>query len=408
MKLLWRNYDGTCSRQVVKKCWAYVARTIGEMLLCAYTVGDCDQQPQIFHLVFTFSTPQKMPHFHQIPPSLQGASSEQTSSRFCAAGTKNKQLNNHGEVSPCGTAAADGLCACRVVLRAGVSLPLSIPEPPQGDDHPESGGNNGSRHNVASASSRSRWLVQVKATGGELTLSLLRPSRARTPSGGLDVQSPALGTTVSSTSNGTGTCRGTRQPKHVLRQPRSLVATWEDWAKLGYGPLQWMSHAQKALIARLSLYWVSLKPPTEKEPCLEGRAYAYMPTKTFRFPEEAFLRLRPILYCLRRVVGTPRETLASVRCGGDSARRSMSASSESGDRESLRAVEVFVRDEGSVLRVEVETGGEGGVGPSQQGVERLERTFGKEVWQETGLGELLWSDCSDRQYLARRLAQQVR
>lgn len=350
-----------------------------------------------------------MTRFHQMPASLQGNSSQRTSSRFCEAGTKNKQPNSHDEhggVSRCGAAAKDGLCSCRVVLRAGVSLPLSIPEPPKGIDHPQSSGSSGS-NNAASASSRSRWLVQVKATGGELTLSLLRPSRAGTPSGGLDVQSRALGTTGTSTSSSSGTCRGTHQPKHMLRQPRSLVATWEDWAKLGYGPLQWMSHVQKALVARLSLYWISLKPPTEKESCLEGRTYAYMPTKTFRFPQEAFLRLRPILYSFRRVVGTPSQTLASARRGGDSARRSMSASSDNGGRERLGAARVFVRDEGSVLRMEVEMDG-GDERQSQQGAKRLERTFGKEVWQETGLEGLLWSDCSDRQYLARRLAQQVR
>lgn len=293
-----------------------------------------------------------------------------------------------------------GLCSCRVVLRAGVSLPLSIAEPSEENDPNESSGDNGGNKTSPSSSSsssftRSRWLVQVKAAGGELTLSLLRPSRAGTPSGGLDVQGPA------------------HQPKHMLRQPRSLVATWEDWAWLGYGPLEWMSHAQKALVARLSLFWILLKPPTCKEPLLEGRRYENMKKKVFRFPEEAFLRLRPILYRASRPVGTPGETLASARRGGGLTRPSTSGGTDSG-RERLRAAVMLTRDEGSVFRVEVEVGvevkvGGGGEGQSKHGggVERLEQTFGKEVWQETGLEELLWLDCSGRQYLARRLAQQV-
>lgn len=289
-----------------------------------------------------------------------------------------------------------------------MSLPLSIAEPPEGNDHAESNRNNDSNNAAASSSSRNRWLVQVKATGGELALSLLRPSRAGTPSGGLVVQCPALAGPGTSAGSGSEsrTRRGTHQPKHMLRQPRSLVATWKDWAQLGYGPLPWMSHAQKALIARLSLFWISLKPPAETEPRVEGRAYAYMTQKVFRLPEEAFLRLRPILYRVNRAVGTPGETLASVRRGGSGTRLSTSPGSDS-CRKRLRAARVFARDEGSVLRVEVEVDG-GGEDQSQQGgVRRLEQTFGKEVWQQTGLGELLWLDCSGRQYLARRLAQQV-
>lgn len=335
-----------------------------------------------------------------MPPSRQGNSSKRTLSRFGVGNTENKQPNNHyehGEASPCVSGAPSGLCSCPVVLRTGVSLPLSIPEPPKRHDHNDS-------DNTASASSRSRWLVLVKATGGELALSLLRPSRGGASDGGLDVQTQALGAT--SVGSGNGACRRTQKPKHILRQPRSLVATWADWAQLGYGPLQWMSHEQKAFIARLSLFWVSLKPPTEMVPCREGRVYAYTIKKAFRLPEEALLHPRPILYSLSRVVGTSSETLASVVRRGDNARLPMSAGSEN-NRDRLRATRVFVRDEGSVLRVGVEVDGRS-VGQSQHGVQLLEQTFGKEVWQQTRLGELLWLDCSGRQYLARRLAQQVR
>lgn len=305
-------------------------------------------------------------------------------------------------MSPCGASGApSGLCSCQVVLRTGVSLPLSISEPPKGDGHAESSGNIDS-YNATSAARCSRWLVLVKATGGELALSLLRPSRAGTSNSGLDAQSQLPGATGTHLGGGSGNIR----PKHMLRQPRSVVATWADWAQLGYGPLQWMSHAQKAFIARLSLYWVSLKPPIENAPRLGGRAHAYTAKKVFRLPEETFLHLRPILFSLSRGVGTPGETLASVARGGNSARLSLSAGSDN-DRERLRAARVFVRDEGSVLRVEVEVDG-GGEGQSQHGAKRLEQMFGKDVWQETGLGELLWLDCAGRQYLARRLAQQVR
>lgn len=341
-----------------------------------------------------------------MPPSLQRNSPKRTSSRFCAADTKNKQPYKHGDMSSCGASRVpSGLCSCRIVLRTGVSLPLSIAEPPKGNDHNESSGNNDS-NNMAPASSRSRWLVLVKATGGELALSMLRPSRVGPSNGGQDARVPTPGATGTSEGSGSGGAwRGTHQPKHLLRQPRSLTVTWDDWAHLGYGPLQWMSHAQKAFIARLSLYWISLKPPTETAHSPEGRVYGHVTKEAFRLPEDAFLHLRPVLYGLSRVVGTRSETLASAVRGGGSPRMPMSTGSDT-NRERLRATRVFVRDEGSILRVEVEVDG-GNVGQSQHGIQRLEQTFGKEVWQETGLGELLWLDCSGRQYLARRLARQV-
>lgn len=345
-----------------------------------------------------------------MPPLLRDNSSNWTCSRFCASSSENNQPNyrgEDGEVSPCGASGVPfGLCSCRVVLRTGVSLPLSIAAPPKQNNHTAARSGSNDINDTESGSSRSRWLVLAKATGGELTLSLLRPSRVGTRNGGEDVQSQAPSATGTSAGSRSGTRRRPHQQHYMLRRPRLLVIPWEDWAQLGYGPLQWMSHAQKTFIARLSVYWISLKAPTVKKPSLERRAHAYMAKNTFRLPEEAFLYLRPILYGLSRVVGTPSETSASVLPADNSASLAMSEGSGN-DRQRLRAARVFVRDEGSVLRVEVDMDGESFAGP-HYGFQRLERTFGKEAWQETGLGELLWLDCPARQYLARRLAQQAR
>ncbi|CAM9222749.1 unnamed protein product [Hapterophycus canaliculatus] len=190
-----------------------------------------------------------------------------------------------------------------------------------------------------------------------------------------------------------------------------------------------MSHQQKAFIARLSLYWVSVssaaRPPERTvatwRPLNKERAHDRAKDEAIsrHLCGEVFLRFRPVISSLTRAVGSSSETMAWAALRGDG--RSASGGSGGGattampqtvenfrGEESSTPSRVLVRDEGGVLRVEVAgVGLDGGGSRRQREQRRLEKTFGKEAWQQTGLGELLWLDCSSRQYLAHRLAQQV-
>ncbi|CAM9616702.1 unnamed protein product [Ectocarpus sp. 4 AP-2014] len=364
-------------------------------------------------------------------------------------------------LSPCKSGAPSGLCCCRVVLRSGVSLPLSIPEPAESvtdnatdinnnndDDDDNSGRTNTTSETRAARSSRrssssgggggggdscssrkSRWLVMVKVTGGELTLSLLRPSRAA-PSTGGTARPAGLRGGGAATANGSGVFSTAGDPgRGEMRRSLSLVAAWADWAEAGYGPLQWMSHEQKVFIARLSLYWVSFRTPARgfEEKNAPNANETFVQHHCRRTTKEAFLHFRPILSSVTRVVGkSSGDPGSSVRgtggdgaggggggsalvvLGGSSSRTVPRGVSEIfGGEETSRTSRVFVRDEGGVLRVEVVEAERTNRGRSKSGVSMLDRAFGKEAWRETGLEELLWLDCSCRQYLALRLAQQV-
>lgn len=360
--------------------------------------------------------------------------------------------------SPCKSGAPPGLCCCRVVLRSGVSLPLSIPEPVESvadnaadiknnnddDDYDISGRNNTTSETRAArsgrrstsggggdscSSSKSRWLVMVEATGGELTLSLLQPSRAA-PSTGGTTRPAGLRGRGAATANGSGVFSTAGDPgRGEMRRSLTLVAAWADWAEAGYGPLQWMSHGQKVFIARLSLYWVSFRTPARgfEEKNAPNANETPVQHHRRRATEEAFLHFRPILSSVTRVVGKSNgDPGSSVRgtggggagggggsglvvVGGASSRTVPRGGSEMfGGEETSRTSRVFVRDEGGVLRVEVVEAERKNGGRSKSGVSVLDRAFGKKAWRETGLEELLWLDCSCRQYLALRLAQQVR
>ncbi|CAM9200072.1 unnamed protein product, partial [Ectocarpus sp. 12 AP-2014] len=364
--------------------------------------------------------------------------------------------------SPCKSGAPPGLCCCRVVLRSGVSLPLSIPEPAESvadnaadinnndDDIDNSGKTTTTSETRAAArssrlssrcsgggdgrcsSGKSRWLVMVKATGGELTLSLLQPSRAAPSIGGTTRPAGLRGKTAA-TANGRGVHSTAGDPgRGEMRRSLSLVAAWEDWAEAGYGPLQWMSHEQKVFIARLSLYWVSFRTPAhdfEEKNALNANETPVQHHRR-RTTKEAFLHFRPILSSVTRVVeksnGDPGSAVRGTGGGGAgggggggggsglvvvgcaSSRTVPRGGSEVlGGEETSRTSRVFVRDEGGVLRVEVVEAERKNGGRSKSGVSILDKAFGKEAWRETGLEELLWLDCSCRQYLALRLAQQV-
>ncbi|CAM9958618.1 unnamed protein product [Ectocarpus sp. 8 AP-2014] len=348
--------------------------------------------------------------------------------------------------SPCKSGAPPGLCCCRVVLRSGVSLPLSIPEPAESvtdnaadidsnDDDDNSDRNTTTSETRAARSSRrssssssssggsgtSRWLVMVKVTGGKLTLSLLQPSRAA-PSTGGTTRPNGLRGRGAATANGSGVHSTAGDPgRGEMRRSLSLVASWADWAEAGYGPLQWMSHEQKVFIARLSLYWVSFRTPARgfEEKNASNANETPVQHHRRRTTKEAFLHFRPILSSVTRVVGKSKGDPASavpgtgmsgalVVVGGASSRTVPREGSEIfGGGEPSRTSRVFVRDEGGVLRVEVVEAERKNGGRSKSGLSILDEAFGKEAWRETGLEELLWLDCSCRQYLALRLAQQV-
>ena len=248
----------------------------------------------------------------------------------------------------------------------------------------------------------------VKAIGSGLNLSLFRPSREAPRKrnfrgGGKDAGEGAK-------RNGRSGLRGTQTPRS-MRQSFSLLMTWADWEQLGYGPLQWMSHAQKMLLARLSLSWVSLKAIGTNVDF--GLSHP---------PHEAVLQFRPMLVRVVRTVGTPgemsspgggssnEEGMPGTAGGGSSSVGVMTGSSD----ERPRRYRVVVRDEGRVFSVELEAelqgeGLEGELKVEGNSPCRLfAQTFGKEAWRETGLGELLWMDRIWRQYLADRLSKQVR
>ena len=256
----------------------------------------------------------------------------------------------------CSSGAPSGLCSCRVVMRTGVSLPLLETEGGEGADE---------RHHLSLGSRRcSRWLAVVKTNGDALTLSLCQSL----------FKASSLGDAPGEAGKpiGTGSIAGAigREGGNRKRRWVALKVAWRDWAGLGYGPLQWMSHAQKKCIGALALSWVSF----DSRGLDEGDV-------------GAFLQLRPTLASVRRVVGMSAETTVAADPGDDS--------------EGIKS-RVMVRDEGRVLRVDVEA-----VGQSLSLHRRWSRSFGKEAWEETGLGDLLWMNWTWRRYLAIRLSQQV-
>lgn len=223
----------------------------------------------------------------------------------------------------------------------------------------------------------SRWLVLVKANGDALRLSLCKPSF-----GALSNQySHAFGedtkwnTEYSSEWNRSGSSE--REMKKAKKRLQRVVfhVTWRDWAELGYGPLQWMSHAQKTLLGALALSWVSFGT-TEKSSLVTGEGDL-----------EAFLQIRPTLASVRRIVGISPNFVGPAAAVGDNG--------------GIMG-RVAIRDEGHVFGVEVEIQGQD-LSPCR----RLSRSFGKETWEETGLGDLLWMAWKWRRYVASRLSRQV-
>lgn len=239
----------------------------------------------------------------------------------------------------CPSGAPLGLCFCLVLLRVGASLPLSGTDIIPNIDK-----------------SLSRWLVLVKTNGDALILSMCKPSFGVSSSQYSSAEATEWNRTRSSE-------RETRKENKKLQQV-VLRVSWKDWAEIGYGPLQWMSHAQKASLGALALSWVSLTKG-------EGG-------------HEAFLQIRPIIAGDRRILGI------SPNFGGLAS-----------DNEGMRS-RVVVRDEGAVFGVEMEIESQG-ASPSR----RLSRSFGKEAWEETGLGDLLWMAWTWRRYVANRLSRQV-
>lgn len=246
-----------------------------------------------------------------------------------------KSSSPNGTMCPSG--APLGLCSCLVILRAGASLPLSVTDVVQNID-------------------QSRWLVLVKTNGDTLRLSLSKPSFRALPDQYSSAEAPEWNRTRSSE-------RETRKANQRLQRVE-LQVTRRDWAEIGYGPLQWMSHSQKTSLGALALSWVSLA---------KGKG-----------GHEAFLHIRPTIAGVRRIVGI------SSNFGGPA--------SDNGGIMSR----VVVRDEGDVFGVEVEIEGH-----DSSPCRRLSRSFGKEAWEETGLRDLLWMPLKWRRYVASRLSRQV-
>lgn len=220
----------------------------------------------------------------------------------------------------------------------------------------------------------------AKAIGGELTLSLFCPSRE--DKGGDGAGSDGRGTKTGGNLSGAG------REEQRARQSRLLLATWEDWEGLGYGPLQWMSHAEKRFLGSLALSWISFRNDAGDSRDNDGHV-----------KQDAFLQFRPTLARVTRVVDT---FTAYKRSSSGSGETGLSVHTGVIGGPDAQRRRVIVRDSGRDFIVEVETEETGHAQCSG-----IRQTFGKEAWRETGLGELLWIDRSWRRYLASRLSKQV-
>lgn len=278
--------------------------------------------------------------------------------------------HQHAEAdTPCSSGAPAGLCSCRVVLRAATLLPSSGTGILCADD-----GSPNTDKQLLPSRRNYRWLVVAKAIGGELTLSLFCPLRGDQGRDGAGWEQ-----TVEHFSRAGGGQQRTRQS-------RFLVATWDDWEGLGYGPLQWMSHAQKRFLGSLALSWISFRHDARNSRENVGHA-----------KPEAFLQLRPILARVTRIV----DTIATDKASTSGSSIKGLHTGVAGEPDARRS-QVTVRDSGRdfIVEVEAEEAGHAQCSGTQ-------KKIGKEAWRETGLGELLWIDRSWRRYLAGRLSHQV-
>lgn len=262
----------------------------------------------------------------------------------------------------CPSDAATGLCTCQIVIRSGLALAPPKQEPKAARAcHIMSGRGLSSR----------RWLTLIKVTDDTILLSMFYPWREK-----WDDEKHTSCKKIF----GHGFEEARQAPMEVKRAWR-LSVTWTDWADLGYGPLQWMSHSQREFLGLLALSWVTFADRNGGDASPDG-------VSTW----EACLNNRPRLFASTR-------TLDGARPAGINAVELSHARVEGKDE--IRH-EVVVKDEGNVLRVEAYAVG------IQDNHRHLEGTFGAEVWKETGLGELLWMDHKWRRYLARRISHQVR
>lgn len=287
-----------------------------------------------------------------------------STARMCEVAYQNAEAD-----TPCSSGAPAGLCSCRVVLRAATLLPSSGNGILRADD-----GSPNMDKQLLPSRRHDRWLVVAKAIGGELALSLFCPLR-----GDQGRDGEGWRKTVGHFSRAVGSEQRTRQS-------RFLVATWDDWEGLGYGPLQWMSHAQKHFLGSLALSWISFRHDARNSGDNVGHA-----------KPEAFLQLRPILARVTRIVDTIATDKNSTSCSGIKGLHTGVAGEPN-----ARRSQVTVRDNGRdfIVDVEAEEAGHAQCSGSQQ-------RFGEEAWRETGLGELFWIDRSWRRYLAGRLSHQV-
>lgn len=343
-----------------------------------------------------------------------------------------------------------GLCSCRVLFRAGKSLPSG-----ERVEVPHSGSTAIAPTTATSVVTRrgERWLAIVKSDDGEsLCLSIFRPSSIKRRGYAKAGAKLKCGNIQSSGTQGevvtaAEDVRETAGMQCVERSKFRLSAKWQHWADLGYGPLQWMSHAQKRFFGELALSWVAIQEREYAD--LELHYLSAVDHKSDSSASTACLRLKPSLASSTRLVNAAKERelrhpnapiVGNVSSLGR--RKSNLAESEATlpdksapkskydfadvcmsaiirDREQMSdpvySVEehrglrrrVTVRDQGQVLAVQIQMEDDE-MGKGGREASCLEETFGVEAWRGTGLGELLWLDHPWRQYLARRLMYQVR
>ncbi|CAM9517610.1 unnamed protein product, partial [Choristocarpus tenellus] len=194
-----------------------------------------------------------------------------------------------------------------------------------------------------------------------------------------------------------------------------VSARWSDWVQLGYGPLQWLSHAQKKRLAELTVTWAAIRSEhhcnNKSSSNMSGRGEGSRQVEG----ETVVLWCRSVVTSVVRAVrglgdahfntsmGDEKNDEKGMgkqfgRVGGGS--RCEMTDLTVGTSWGVACVEV--RDEGHCFRIAVSNRKS-----EEGGLQELESMIGEESWGSTGSRELLWLSTQRRKYLAYRLSHQV-
>lgn len=241
----------------------------------------------------------------------------------------------------CPRGAVQGLCSCRLVFRGATLVPVN--------SHTST-----SLHSGESQTGRKRFLAVTRVEGDRLDVRLFDPRQ-----------------------EGVGIDRAASTRVAPGRRCMNVSIAWSDWWEQGYGPLQWMSHAQKRFMAELVLSRVYVT-------CDSAGSSGSM----------AFLRHRPVIASVSRPIALPGWMIDGAGVND------ITSVAESDNCHHVAVRKVVARDQGHTLHVEVLD--------ADRKQSLAAKTFDEECWRGTGLGPLLWLDQRTRRYLAWRLVHQAR